>query len=41
MSVSLMRQVATKLLGLSSTKSGGRTKDREPPTKFIKLEIMA
>ena len=34
-------QDTTELVGLSSTKSGGSTKDRDPPTKFMRLEIIA
>lgn len=36
-----LNQDTSELVGLSSTKSGGSTKDRDPPTKFMRFEIIA
>jgi len=36
-----LKQDATKSVGLSSTDKGGSTNDSDPPTKFMRFEIIA
>lgn len=36
-----LKQDATKSVGLSSTNKGGSTNDSDPPTKFMRFEIIA